>query len=233
MASYKGLSTLEVLEWAKEYNKWIASNFIPYISYPAIEIGAGRGNISEYFLQGSSFYITDVDKELVKLLKNKYKVKKKIEITDLDITKQVPIKLKKKFCSAIAINVLEHIEDDVKALFEMNKLLKTKGKLLLLVPAKKFAYTRLDTNLGHFRRYEKEDLVKKFSSAGFKILNMYYFNILGLLSWWVRDKFEKNRLQLNTHEINIFEKIVPVLKLIEGFIKPPVGISIIVIAQKL
>jgi hypothetical protein len=48
-------------------------------------------------------------------------------------------------------------------------MLKKKGKLNLLVPAKKFAYTKLDKELGHHRRYEKQEIISKLTKSGYHI----------------------------------------------------------------
>lgn len=58
----------------------------------------------------------------------------------------------------MAINVLEHVENDELALTQMCNMLKDKGTLVILVPCHKFLYNVIDKNLGHFRRYDKNDL---------------------------------------------------------------------------
>ncbi|HXB11728.1 MAG TPA: hypothetical protein VNZ45_07065, partial [Bacteroidia bacterium] len=51
MIKYQGISTLEVLKEARNYNKWLADTIIRYLSSPALEVGAGTGNLSSHFLQ--------------------------------------------------------------------------------------------------------------------------------------------------------------------------------------
>jgi hypothetical protein len=112
-------------------------------------------------------------------------------------------------------------------------LLKKDGKLLLLVPAKKKAYTQLDKELGHYRRYEKQEIIDKLEQAGFSIDTVYFFNIVGLLSWTVRNKVSRNKKALRPYQIRIFDSIVPVLRFLESLIKVPVGISLIVVARRI
>ncbi len=232
MIKYQGITTLEVLEDAKNYNKWIAHQITKHISSPTLEIGAGIGNLSKLFLHARPLYLTDIDNGLVKQLKKRFVKEKDVFVETLDIT-QKPIKKYQKFFSSIyAINVLEHIEDDVKALKNMKSLLRKNGKVLLLVPAKQRAYTRLDKELGHYRRYEKKELVEKVEKAGFVIEKIYFFNIVGLLSWTIRDKVSRNSKALKPYQIRVFDSIVPTLKFFESIIKVPVGISLIVVARK-
>ena len=230
MISYKGFSTLEILEGASNYNSWIAENFIKKLKSPVIEVGSGTGNISIYFSQQKELFLTDKDPGLITHLKNKFK-RKNIKINTLDISKEILRTLQGHFKSAIAINVLEHIKDDGKAFRNLNRLLVQGGRLFILVPAKKFAYTGLDKALGHYRRYEKEELIEKIKSAGFTIEKTYFFNFIGLFSWIVRDKIERGHT-LKLYQVALFDKLVPVLKIIEGIIKPPLGVSLIVIARK-
>lgn len=232
MVKYNGLSTLEVLEWAHNYNRWIAECFLPYIESPAIEIGAGIGNITSYFLSKRPLFITDRDFALVGHLGEKFSGKKEIKTIRFDIEKNPPRKFLSYFSSVIGINVLEHIEDDIKALENSRTILKKDGRLMLFVPAKKFAYTRLDKELGHFRRYEKAEIIDKLSKSGYGIEKIYYFNIVGLLSWFVRDKISKS-YHLKPYQISIFNSIVPILKRLENIYNPPIGISLVVHARKI
>ena len=232
MTKYKGKSTLEVLEGANNYNQWIADMVRKKIHSPVLEIGAGTGNISQYFTKVKSLMITDIDPALIKELKKRFNNTNGFSYTVLDIAKKVPKKFLGHFSSVFAVNVLEHIKDDEKALRNINNVLKKHGSLVLLVPAKQYAYTRLDKELGHFRRYEKNLLRKKLELAGFIVDDIFYFNLIGLLSWVVRDKVERNNFYLKPYQIALFDSIVPILKACEAIVRPPVGISLIVYARK-
>ncbi|OGH38267.1 MAG: hypothetical protein A3B44_01295 [Candidatus Levybacteria bacterium RIFCSPLOWO2_01_FULL_38_21] len=232
MVKYVGLSTLEVLEEAKNYNKWISDEILKYVSTPVLEIGAGIGNLTSYFLIKKPLYVTDVDNGLVSNLRNKFKNNKDVFIEILDITKDPPKKYHSFFSTIFGINVLEHINNDEQALRNIYKMLRNNGRLILLVPAKKIAYTKLDKELGHFRRYEKREIIKKLRKNGYKEDKIYFFNLVGLLSWIIRDKIKRNNINLKPYHIKFFDKIVPILRIIESFIHAPVGISLIVVAHK-
>lgn len=233
MAKYSGVATLESLEGARRYNNWIISHFLPFIKGPTIEIGAGIGNISQHLTHVSSLYVSDVDPILVKSLKKKFAHLKRVHPVTLDITREVPSKMLGEFQNVLAINVLEHIKNDVAALRAMGALLSDNGRLMLLVPAKQFAYTKLDKSLGHFRRYEKEEMIKKLQKAGFTVEKIYFFNPVGLMGWVVRDKIDRNHTQLKSYQVQSFEILVPILRKIDLLFRPFIGISLIVIAKKI
>lgn len=232
MIKYQGLSTLEVLKEAKNYNKWIADNISAHLSSPALEIGAGTGNLTTFFLGKRPLYITDSDPGLVENLKSRFQGMENISVGVFDVTKKPPRKFNSFFATVFGINVLEHIKDDEEALRNIHSVLKKNGKLVLLVPAKKKAYAKLDKELGHFRRYEKKELMDKLINNGYKIEKIYYFNIVGLISWYVRDKVKRKNINLKQYHIRIFDSIVPLLRTIESVIKIPMGISLIIVARK-
>lgn len=231
MSNYKGIKTLEVLEGADNYNKWIASRIKKYLKSPVLELGAGTGNISSYFTNIKDLSISDVDPILINQLRRKFKKHNNISITFLDV--ENVNKFDKKFKSIYSVNVLEHIKDDLKALRNINSLLLKDGKFIALVPAKKAAFSRLDKKLGHYRRYEKEELRKKMTDAGFEVEFLEYFNVTGLLSWIVRDKITKDHNQLKKSHVKAFDWIVPIISRIEPKHNLPFGISLIVVGKKI
>lgn len=230
--NYTGTKTLEVLEGANDYNTWIGESLSQFILPPALEVGAGTGNITKFFLQKKPLYISDVDPKLVKLLRKKFPKLAQKNIVTINIEKKPSHTMLGKFKSIVAVNVLEHIENDTLALKNMYNMLQQGGKVILLVPAKKAAYTKLDKSLGHFRRYEKKELESKIIAAGFVIQKLYYFNFLGLFTWVIRDKVSQTHTHLSPTHVALFDKIVKILKIIEKYIPTPVGISLIVVAKK-
>jgi len=68
-----------------------------------------------------------------------------------------------------AFEVLEHIEDDTTALCQWLQWLRKDGLLFLSVPAHMRQRTATDTWAGHYRRYEKKQLVETLEAAGLEI----------------------------------------------------------------
>jgi SAM-dependent methyltransferase len=69
-----------------------------------------------------------------------------------------------------ALNVLEHIDDDFKALQEIYRILQPGGLAHIEVPADPSCFDLYDEVLMHFRRYRLGDLTAKAREAGFTIL---------------------------------------------------------------
>ena len=71
----------------------------------------------------------------------------------------------------VALNVLEHIEDDRAALKQLHRILKPGGHAILEVPANQDLYDFYDKQLKHFRRYSLNELSDKSERAGFVLKN--------------------------------------------------------------
>src|SRR5215207_2919319 len=76
-----------------------------------------------------------------------------------------------------ALDVVEHLDDDVGGLREMRRVLRRDGRLLLFVPAFMFLWGVQDEVSNHRRRYTLPTLLKAVEAAGFSIEWASYANI--------------------------------------------------------
>jgi hypothetical protein len=69
-------------------------------------------------------------------------------------------------------------------------------------------------------------------AAGFSIVAARYFDIAGVLPWWLFNTVG-GQVDLNPFVVKIFDNaVVPVLRRIEHCIRPPFGKNIVLIAEK-
>lgn len=96
----------------------------------------------------------------------------------------------------IACEVLEHIEDDRRALREWFERVAPGGRLLLTVPAHPRRFAASDAWAGHFRRYERSELIEKLVDAGFTIERLIGYGFpLGNVIEPVRNLVNQRRLR--------------------------------------
>jgi SAM-dependent methyltransferase len=76
-----------------------------------------------------------------------------------------------------ALDVVEHLDDDVAGLREMRRVLRRDGRLLLFVPAFMFLWGVQDDVSNHRRRYTLPSLLKAVEDAGFFVEWSSYANI--------------------------------------------------------
>ncbi len=225
--------SLENNKALKNYNCWIYENIKPALGKNIIEIGCGLGAIIDFMINETNKITgVDISDEYIKYLKKHYKKYKNIKIIKSDIL-QLPGKVKNNsFDTVVMINVLEHIKDEDRAVKIVRKILKKGGKLALMVPAFNMLYGPLDKNVGHYRRYEKKFLKELLSKNNFDIQGIYYMNFVGFFGWLLNVRILKRNYTPKNQSFLFNKFIVPILKKIEKWIKPPVGQSIIVIAKK-
>jgi glycosyltransferase involved in cell wall biosynthesis len=97
-----------------------------------------------------------------------------------------------RFGSILAFEVLEHIEDDREALAQAHELLAPGGRMLISVPAHQDRFTAVDEAVGHYRRYERDQLVDRFVAAGFEVETLWSYGYpLANLLEGVRARFTK------------------------------------------
>jgi 2-polyprenyl-3-methyl-5-hydroxy-6-metoxy-1,4-benzoquinol methylase len=87
----------------------------------------------------------------------------------------IPCHLKKKYDIICAFDVIEHIENDKKALDWVANNLKENGIFIATVPAYQWFFSQHDRALGHYRRYNLKDL-EKILPEDMQYLSSSYFN---------------------------------------------------------
>jgi SAM-dependent methyltransferase len=76
-----------------------------------------------------------------------------------------------------ALDVVEHLDDDVAGLREMRRVLRRDGRVLLFVPAFMFLWGVQDDVSNHRRRYTLPSLLQAVEAAGFAVEWASYANI--------------------------------------------------------
>jgi SAM-dependent methyltransferase len=133
--------------------------------------------------------------------------------------------------TVVCLNVLEHIEDHEAALRSMHAIVKkTGGRLVLLVPSYTSLFSDLDKGLGHYRRYERDELRRLCEAAGFEVETEFRFNLVGLLGWALNGRvLHRNRLPVR--QLGMYEMIAPLTIPVERRLTLPVGLSLVVVAR--
>ncbi len=228
---------LEAMSFAVNYHKWILDEFRPFLGKRVVEVGAGTGSFSELLLQESidSLSLVEPSEMFESLTKNVSQIKNKAQV---DFYKSIfsevaaEISDKQKPDSIIYVNVLEHIEDDSSELEYIHRTLGKGGRCFIFVPALMSLYGEFDRKIGHFRRYTKREVEEKCKSAGFKILKSKYFDLAGIVPWFVKYKLLKSD-SLDSGAVTLYDKMaIPFVKGMEKFVNVPLGKNVLLIAEK-
>ncbi len=228
---------LDVMSDTVNYNQWIYHEVEDFLGKNIIEVGSGIGVFAELLLSSDpdNLYSIEPSKELYKGLEERKK-RLQNQSTHFNTINGYLADFKKSaeqdIDSIVYVNVLEHIEKDDEELSLAYDIIKTSGHICIYVPALQWLYGTHDKHAGHYRRYYLKDLVRKMEEAGFDIISAKYFDIFGVLPWWINFCLLKKN-NLNKSQAKIYDRwIVPFMRILEGRLTPFIGKNLIVIGRK-
>ncbi len=234
--SDEGNQNLISIQKADKYVDWFYSIIKPFLKGKIVEIGSGIGTYSQKILNdfpGNEIVLSDVDKKYIKSLKTRFGEYNNIIFKKLDLTNETDCNdIGSDIDSFLAMGVLEHIEDDILALKNIHNMLSIGGRLILAVPAYMFMFNIMDEKTGHFRRYGKKELILKAESAGYRVADIFYFNFLALIGWFVNGTILRKEV-INEDSMKIYNVLVPFLKILDRFILfRKTGFNLICVLEK-
>ena len=148
--------------------------------------------------------------------------------------------LKESFDVVLATDIIEHVEEDAKAILEIFRVLKPGGVCIFIVPTFQSLWGYQDEISHHKRRYRLKPFVRLIEGQAFRVESAFYFNyILMPPIWFGRQLIKvfkpqiKSENEINTPLLNkILERIFAFDILTAKVVKPPFGVSALVIARK-
>ncbi|MEK7388707.1 MAG: class I SAM-dependent methyltransferase [Elusimicrobiota bacterium] len=226
------LLRLETLSQASRFNDEVWSRVAPFLGEEILEIGMGIGIFTEKLLSRGRVFGVDIVPEFVTHARQRLGKRPGLESVVADMGAGIPDSLKdRSFDTIVCMNVLEHIENDKAALSRFYGMLKTRGRLILVVPAHKWLFNPLDSSDGHFRRYEKLELRSLMKDAGFLLEHEARFNFFGIAGWWINGTLLR-RKDLPEGQMGIFDRAAPWLFRLERLFGPPAGLSLLCVGVK-
>ena len=223
---------LEALSFAPRYHRWILDSIAPSLGQDVAEIGAGTGNFTRLLLADDRYHVTAFEPSgnMFPVLDDLRRRSPALSTRNGFLADHAG-SFAGDFDSVLYINVLEHIEHDVDELKLAGQVLKPKGKLVVFVPALPWLYGRLDELVGHYRRYTRDTLRTVVESAGFRIDRLHYFDIAGILPWFV--VFRLLRMETIPSAVGLYDGlVVPVMSRLESLLRPPIGKNLLMVATE-
>lgn len=131
-----------------------------YVRGDVLEVGAGVGNNTGLLAALDVDRITCVepDPALAAQLEARLQLSRTADRCRIVVGKAAALPAREQFDTIVYIDVLEHIEGDAAEMAIAANLLRAEGYLIVLAPAHNRLYTRFDTTVGHFRRYDRKSL---------------------------------------------------------------------------
>jgi SAM-dependent methyltransferase len=226
------LTVLEALAGAHNYNAWIVSLTVPHLGAWPLEIGSGLGDHAEAWLAAGVERVTvsDHDQAMLTRLSNRFHGawERRIDVVQLN-----PLDPPERSHTAVvAVNVLEHIEDDVGALRGARRLVRPGGKVVIFAPAHEWAMSAFDKNIGHVRRYTVGTLRHALRAGGWEPVDVRYINPSGLVAWLVGMKVLR-LVPSDGAVLAAWDRIVvPISRRVEEHVRMPFGQSVFAVGRR-
>ena len=146
------------------------------------------------------------------------------------------------FDLVLALDVIEHIDEDLSAVRELNRVLKPGGRLILTVPAFQFLWTNHDLALHHKRRYTRSGILSILRLGSFENEKATYWNFslflpvatIRLLKRFHRsgNEMQTDLAELPFHLNGLLQELIRIENWIIERIDLPVGVSVMCICRK-
>lgn len=237
---YKELYDLEKKHWwFIGKRKIVLSLMRRYLDYDAsnkiLDAGCGSGLMLNAIKEFGQVYGMDYSEDAIKFSKLVFDG----EVKQGYMPENVPYD-KNYFNAIIALDVIEHIEDDRSALKDLNEHLTHNGICVITVPAYMSLWSNHDVVHQHKRRYTLSELKEKLSSAGFKIEKISYYNSALFIPIFIVRKIHNlfkvdsgSDAEMPNKFINfILEKLFSFERHILKVFNMPFGVSVIAVVRR-
>jgi SAM-dependent methyltransferase len=224
-------SELDAMASAPNYYQAILSFFAPHLGRSVLEVGAGIGTFSALLAglpQVEELSLLEPADNNFPVLRDRFAAAPGVRAVHGYLEDHAA---EFSVDSMVTVNVLEHVPDDASFLRAARSVLRPKGKLLIFVPALPAIYGSLDTVFEHHRRYTRRTLSAALTGAGFTVPVLRYVNLPGVLAWFITGRVLR-KTTLKPRDVATYDRLViPWLMKLERRWSPPLGQSLLAIAQ--
>lgn len=134
-----------------------------------LDIGCGTGANLEMLAQFGHAEGVDVSDDALEFCK-----KKGLDVRH-GLAENLPY-ADETFDISTALDVIEHLDDDIAGLKEMNRVTRSRGYVLIFVPAFMWLWGVQDDISNHRIRYTRSQIIERIERAGLKVERATYAN---------------------------------------------------------
>jgi SAM-dependent methyltransferase len=225
---------LETMSGARNYQAHVFGLVRPHVGSHVLEVGCGIGTMTGQLLD-IAHQVVCIEPNLNCATRAREALagdeRVTIRVCHLEECNRAELQ-QQAFDTVVCVNVLEHIEDDVRALSLFRDVVAgTGGRVLIFVPALQGIYGPHDAALGHHRRYSKRTLRAAFAAAGLDVVAIRYTNPIGLLGW-MYNLYISGNTEHTSSQVGLFDRFVAPWALpLERLVPPPIGLSLFAVGR--
>ena len=226
-----GTHVLSRLSRAPKFNAWMADKIRRYCGNRVLEIGSGVGNLTRRLIPRVQYVASDINPLYLQTLEALSGERPYMQTAYCDVTELSSFpRIQEDYDTVICLNVIEHVDDDRRALCNIKNVLVEGGTAIILVPQGEWNFGTLDEVLGHQRRYTKRSIQNLAEECGFSVKTIVEFNRIGTPAWFLNGKIFRRRI-LGLFQIWLLNFLTPVFRLLEPILPFP-GLSLIAVLHR-
>lgn len=215
---------------------WIRRHYADRRGLYILDAGCGTGLMMKELAVFGDIEGVDISEEALEFCRQRglHQVRK-ADVIDLPFPDEI-------FDVVTALDVVEHLDDDVVALREWYRVLKTGGRVFLFVPAHRWLWSLQDEISHHRRRYTARALAETVSRSGLRVERQSYVNgfllpviLAGRIWLRVLRRFKHVHTENDLHPswsngmlASVFRSEIPLLRRYSL----PIGASVLCVAVK-
>lgn len=166
---------IEKIHWWWRGRRTLLKKLIGDKQKDVLDVGCGTGETLLYLKdQGLAENVNGVDRSLLAV---RYANKRGLKNVRQGEAERLTYK-DNSFDLVLFLDVLEHIKDDARAVSEAKRVLRPGGRIIVTSPAQMFIWSTHDENQGHFRRYEKKDVLAVGNKVNMRLEYLSFFNFI-------------------------------------------------------
>ncbi len=143
------------------------------VSPPArvLDVGCGWGTTLEALERAGYRAIgADISRRALERLERSGR-----ELVEVDLTKPLPEEEVGGYDAVMALDVIEHLDDDREAVGRLGELVRPGGYVVVSVPARPDLFSEFDSIQGHRRRYLPGTLESAFQVPGLELVQTFWW----------------------------------------------------------
>lgn len=214
---------------AANYRRYEYDLIAAHCGRRVLEVGAGLGEFSAQFTSLEHLTVADTDPLCLSALRQRFAGRLDVAVVPMDL--DGALELAEPVDTVLAMNVLEHIEDDVAALRGLAGLLARGGNVVLWVSAYPALYGDFDRLVGQHRRYTPAMVRAVARAAELTVDVVRPVNLLGGLAWWAAVRLARQG-NASPRLVRIYDRtVVPTTRWLEQRWTPPFGQSLLCVLR--